>query len=133
MVGEGKRVREREKETMENTWQRVALLAVHNEVRSIGKVSIYCFSLDLENIVNNKGEVGECNKFVSRFIIVFLLSVILIFLKTCEIKWERLSRNGFTWKYVRYTSCDNVFWHSFWRFFFNLFLSVNILGKFGVL
>lgn len=61
--GRGK-TRERERETMENTRQRVALLAVHNEVRSIGKVSIYCFSLDLENIVNN-GEVGECNKFVS--------------------------------------------------------------------
>lgn len=69
----GKRERERERETMENTRQRVALLAVHNEVRSIGKVSIYCFSLDLENIVN-KGEVGECNKFVSFLLIGYFIS-----------------------------------------------------------
>ena len=67
--------REKERETMENTWQRVALLAVHNEVRSIGKVSIYCFSLDLENIVN-KGEVGEYNKFVSLILFIgYFISV----------------------------------------------------------
>lgn len=67
--------REKERETMENTWQRVALLAVHNEVRSIGKVSIYCFSLDLENIVN-KGEVGEYNKFVSLILLIgYFISV----------------------------------------------------------
>lgn len=74
--GRGKtRERKRERETMENTWQRVALLAVHNEVRSIGKVSIYCFSLDLENIVN-KGEVGEYNKFVSLILFIgYFISV----------------------------------------------------------
>lgn len=48
---------------------------MHNEVRSIGKVSIYCFSLDLENIVN-KGEVGEYNKFVSLILLIgYFISV----------------------------------------------------------